>query len=745
MKHNRRQFIGNVTKAGLGVWAVPSLLSGIGSVKETVAQVVKQNGMFKIKINNQIFEPLSFRSFRPEKRNISEFYDTGVRLMSVLHTGLNCTLDVPYSPFGESWIGPKQYDFSVIDRQMELFIKNAPDAYFNIMLQLDTRDWYLKAHPEFTNSYWNLVEMAGQEQWREDTTQFLQDTIRYFEQKYGDKIFAYSLFCGASTEWYTNSQGKGRPEAILREHPIKEAAFRKFTGDNAAKLIPLKELHHTSHGVFRDPVADAPALRYWHFHHEIIGETILYFAKKTQEVLKHKKLLGLYYGYLTQLNGTRLLEEGHLAYERVWRCPDLDMIFAPAKYGKPRSFEGTSGFLATIDSLELNNKLVFQEIDHTTYIAPKTVENGRSIPGSDSKLKDEFQTRMVLRREFVLTRVKRTSLWWFDFFGGYFYAEPLMKEIKNMVQVHEKIKDLPLASNAEIAVFGDVESMYYAQAFSPLATDLLVTVPDELARIGAPYDIFNFSDLDHPKLAINQYKLFIFLNTFKITPEKIAFIQNKLKAKGRTLLWIYAPNYIQENGFSTAGISVITDFKVKIRARDEQDVHVKKQGFFAQLPTNTQYSFSKAKITKSSNYTTVDDASTSKISPLFEIEDPTAEVLGTFSDGKTAFARRKGKRYTSLYSTIGNMPAPIFREIARNAGVHIYYEGTDPVYINNRLIGIHMQSDTAHTIKLPNKKTKKLTELFDGGEVSVVQGKCTLPHALGSTKLYLLPFENFNK
>ena len=737
-KSNRRQFLKESTTAGLSVLAAPSMLSAAMASRKTVAKVVKQNGVFKIKINDRVFEPLAFRSFRPEQRNISEFYNAGVRLMSVLHTGLNCTLDVPYSPFGESWVGPGQYDFSVIDRQMELFIKNAPDAYFNIMLQLDTRDWYLKAHPQFTNSYWNLVEMAGQEQWRADTAQFLQDTLRYFEEKYGDRIFAYSLFCGASTEWYTNSQGRGRPEAMIREHPIKEAAFRKFTKDTSAKLMPLQQLHQTSNGVFREPVADASALRYWHFHHEIIGNTILYFAQKTQEVLKHQKLLGLYYGYLTQLNGQRLLEEGHLAYERVWSCPDLDMIFAPAKYGKPRDFEGASGYLATVDSLELQNKLVFQEIDHTTYIAPQTVENGRRVPGSDSKLKDEFQTRMVLRREFVLTRIKRTSLWWFDFFGGYFYAEPLMKEIKNMVHVQDRLKDVTLASNAQIAVFGDVESMYYTQAFSSLATDLLVTVPDELARIGAPYDIFNFSDLDHPRLDLNRYKLFIFLNTFKIDAKKRTFIQNKLKTKGRTLLWIYAPNYIQEKGFSTEAIAAITDIKVIRRAGQEVDVKVKKEGFFAQLPADIQYGFSKVKITASSNYNTVNDVSTKNISPMFEIDDPAVEVLGTFQDGKTAFARKNLQNHITLYSTVGNMPAPVYREIARNAGVHIYYEGTDPVYINNRLIGIHMQHDAEHLIKLPNQKNLKVEELFDGGITEVLNGACALPHQAGQTKLYLL-------
>lgn len=708
--------------------------AGEGSVTATAAQepsrsapsgltarLARKGGVLKIEINGQVFEPLAFRSFRPEERNIREFYDAGIRLMSVLHTGLNCTLDVPYSKFGEIWCGSGEYDFAAVDRQMELFLKHAPDARFNVMLQLDTREWALKTHPDWSNCYYNLVEMAGHEAWRTETARYLQDMLRYIERVYGDRVFAYSLFCGSSTEWYTNSQGYGRPEAMIRPHPLKEACFRRFTGDPSARIMALDDLHRASHGALRDPLADAEALRYWRFHHEIIGEAILYFARKSQEVLSHRKLLGLYYGYLTQLDGKRLLEEGQLAYEPVWRSPDLDMIFAPAKYGEPRSFEGASGFLTTVDSLDLHGKLTFHEVDHTSHIAPTTVENGRGIPGSGMKLKDEFQTRMVLRREFVMTRVKRAALWWFDFFGGYYYSEPLMREVSQMVRIQERLKDIPMRSVAEIAVFGDAASMYYAQAFSSLACDLLVTPPDELARIGAPYDIFNLSDLDHERLPIEQYKLVIFLNAFLIPPDKRRFIRERLQAADRTVLWIYAPNCIQAGGISADGISEITGIGVVQRDGDDSTVQVVPQGMFARLPADIRFGFSE------------------KLSPLFEARDKDALVLGSYvSNGGPALVSKRRENHTSVYSAAGNLPAAVYRELARAAGVHIYYEGGDPVYINNRLIGIHMQTDSAPTISFPPSKPFRLEELFDGGELRVVSGTVGIPGEAGATKLYLL-------
>jgi len=524
-------------------------------------------------------------------------------------------------------------------------------------------------------------------------------------------VFAYSLLCGSSTEWYTNSQGRGRPEAAIREHPIKTACFRQFTGDPTATMPPLDELHRTSHGALRDPVADAAALRYWRFHHEIIGDTIVYFCRKAQEVLQQRKLLGLFYGYLTQLNSERLLQEGHLGYERVWRSPDIDMIYAPAKYGAPRSLEGASGYLLTVDSLDLRDKLVFHEVDHTTHIARDTVENGRKIPGGNTKLPDAFASRQVLRREFALTRAKRTALWWFDFLGGNYANAEMMAMVAELTRAQRRLTNIPMRSVAQIAVFGDVPSMYHINARSSLADDLLVTPPDELARIGAPFDIYNFSDLDHKRLPLDQYKLVIFLNSFLIPPDKREFIRAKLQTGGRTLLWIYAPNYIQPRGFSADGISEITGIAVARREGDDSAVQT----------AGARFNFSK------------------KVTPLFEIRDKDAQVLGTYvSNSAPAFARKKFSQHTSVYSAVGNLPAAVYREIARAAGVHIYYEGRDPVYINSRLFGIHMQSDPAPTITFPSHKPMRLEELFDGGEVRVENGVCRLPSQPGTTKLYLV-------
>lgn len=742
MRQTRRDFMlsaaGGALSAGAGGCALARQREAARS--DLAAKVVRVGGVLKIAINGEVFEPLAYRSYRPTPELARGFHATGLRLANVTHTGMLCTLDVPYSLFGEVWTGPSQFNWDNFDAQMELFEANAPGAYYNIALQLDTRDWALKAHPEWSNCYWNLVEMAGHEPWRAETAASLQEFLRQIEARYGDRVFAYSLLCGSSTEWYTNSQGRGRPEAAIREHPLKTAAFRRFTGDPAAAMPPLDELQRTSHGVFRDPVADAEALRYWRFHHEIIGDAIVYFAGKAQEVLRHRKLLGLFYGYLTQLSSSRLLQEGHLGYERVWRCPDIDMIYAPAKYGAPRGFEGASGYLLTVDSLDLHNKLVFQEIDHTTHIARSTVENGREIPGSGTKLRNAFETRQVLRREFALTRVKRTALWWFDFLGGNYASPEMMAMVAELVRAQERLRDVPMRSVAEIAVFGDVASMYHVNARSSLADDLLVQPPDALARIGAPYDIYNFSDIDHEGLPWARYKLCIFLNPFVMSEEKHAFLRSKVQRDGRTLLWIYAPNYIQKDGGSVGAISDLTGIRVGRRSEAGGAVTVRAEGLFARLGAAVRYGFTPGQNAGAARDQTFDMRSKGLLetAPLFDVRDNEAQTLGAYeSNGATALALKKFASHTSVYSAVGNLPSALYREIARSAGVHIYYEGNDPTYINSRLFGIHMQGDTVCEAALPGRASGRLTELFDGGETACANGRFAFTRQPGIMKLFL--------
>ena len=65
-------------------------------------KLTRKNGVLKVDIDGEIIEPLSFKSFRPTERNISDFARAGVKLFSILSSGMISLLEVPYSLYGES-------------------------------------------------------------------------------------------------------------------------------------------------------------------------------------------------------------------------------------------------------------------------------------------------------------------------------------------------------------------------------------------------------------------------------------------------------------------------------------------------------------------------------------------------------------------------------------------------------------------------------------------------------------------
>ena len=172
--------------------------------------VYKNNNPF-IEINGELLPPAAFRSFRPTPANIAMFARCGVRFYQMLISGLNNALNTKYSLFGAVWKGPQEYDFTAFDRQMAMFQEFAPDGYFNVMIQLDTPEWWTKAHPDVPPSFDHLGQALISEQWRTDAADYLQAFIRYAEEKYGDRIYAYSFSCGYATEWFSQDLAASTP------------------------------------------------------------------------------------------------------------------------------------------------------------------------------------------------------------------------------------------------------------------------------------------------------------------------------------------------------------------------------------------------------------------------------------------------------------------------------------------------------------------------------------------------------
>ncbi|MDF2922284.1 MAG: hypothetical protein K0R57_1198 [Paenibacillaceae bacterium] len=670
-------------------------------------KLVYHKGKPFFQADGEQYSPLAFRSFRPDADNIAEFYGAGIRVMSLLVSGLQCSLDVPYSTYGDPWTGKGSYCFEPIDRQIALFRKHAPEAKLIIMLHLDTRDWWLKEHQGSPHSFDSLSQIAGYEPWRQDTSAYLEAAIAYIEEHYSQLVLGYFLLGGRTTEWFSYCD---HGEA----HPFKEEAYRRYRNNSGLRIPVRPRRDELELGLFRHPVQQGDALDYWKFHHELVADTVLHFAVKAKEASRRRKLLGVFFGYIMELSGPRLLHEGHLAYDKLFQSDHIDIFCAPSSY-MLRQFAGAGGYMNTVDSLINRNKLFILEFDHITHRAPREIE-GKRIPGHDSKYADEAETVAVMRRDFAMTMAKRTGIWWFDMFGGWFRSPVMLEEIKRMQEISELLRELPMESAAQVAVLIDADSMLYVDAHSNLNTELLGEQRDGLGRMGAPYDILSLKDLMDSSLETGRYRLLIVLNGFRID----GLVSERLKQLGQemSILWVYAPGILTDRDISVAAVSQLTGIGVQLLDEPEAAASVT-----AACGDTVQFGFSRP------------------LAPVLAVHDEAATVIGRYThSNRPAVACRQLGKTLHFFSGVGNLPGSLLRHIAAMAGVHLYGDIDDPVYVNNCLFGIHAQSEDVRTVLLPDPAVRRARPLFGPLQdaVPVVDRRFEVRLPQGSTQLYLL-------
>ena len=633
-------------------------------------KLTRDNGVLKVDIDGKLYNPLSFKSFRPNPKNVSEFYKAGVRLFSVLTSGITSALGVPYSLYGESWVGDGKYDFSAIDKQMDMFIENAPDAYFAPMIQLDTRDWYLKEHPEVPNSFTHLSQIACDETWKRAAAEYLKAAICHIEEKYGDRVYGYFMLCGTTTEWFSDHDYEA-------PHPIKNEGYKRWRNDPNANL-PERELLDKTGEVFLGKDEDEIYLAR-RFHNELISNLVLYFAEEAQSVIKKNKLLGVYYGYLFELGGKRLYNAGSLGYEKVFLSPLIDMISSPSAYGY-RGISDPSAFMLTQKTLDAHNKLYFLEFDHITHVAPERITEGLdensanclivNIPGSHAKCKNETESLNLMFRDFTLCMSKGAALWWFDMFDGWFRSEGMMNAVSKMLSIAENLSDKPAKSVAQIAVFAEGESMYRARKSANLATVCLSDIRRTLAECGAPYDLYSISDLALDEA--DNYKMYIFVNQYDIKPETKALIEEKCKVKGKTVLWLYAPNFATDGNLNIENISDITGITVT----SGQISHGK------MLYNGKGYDYPLA-------------------APYFSVCDENTTPLAFFEDSTEAVAEKTVDGFKSVYCAACNLPSELLRDILIGSNIFVYSKNSSVyTYVNSNSIGVYNATGSDTEISL---------------------------------------------
>lgn len=469
---------------------------------------------------------------------MKRFYDAGIRQFCVFPANTTNSLGEPYCQYPTNWKWYDRYDFSVVDEQFEDLLAIAPEAKVLCMLDLNSPNWLVKdlnGEGCFADSFLSLTDALTAKRWVAATKNYLKALIGHIEERYGDRILTYLLACGTTDEWMDYSKG--------RESLGKLQRYQQWCRKNNLDVpenIPvyLKRFNSTHELGLRDPWADRESLQYWKFHSEMVADGIIDFTDHVRGMIPEQRKIGVFYGYILQLTTSRLVQCGHLAYEKVLAADSVDYLTSPGIYND-RVMGGGGGFMNVNGTVKLYGKSYFHEIDHRTCTSNMDLNEHVSLAWMVD-WPDEKASIAGLRREFCRSLLHGASLWWFDMWGGFYKSDNLVAEISCFQKLSDKYADSAMTTDAEIAIIVDPESALYVNDEDEKApTEGLYTgLLTQCNRLGTPYQVFTFNDIANIP-DINKYKMIIMPGLFEITPAKQMVLNKYILKNNRTVIWTY--------------------------------------------------------------------------------------------------------------------------------------------------------------------------------------------------------------
>ena len=663
------------------------------------------------------------------------------------------------------WTAPDKWDFSGIDQKLDEYKSLDPKALFLPRILLTPGDWFGEMYPdEITRrDDGSPAGMFGRgthpsfasETYRELSHKLMIAFITHLEDKYGDRIIGYQVGNGFGGEWLPfNSFWETRGDAphparfgVEDYGPASIKAFRnwlrrKYNNDVASLRrawgeaditfdtagAPGEEARYTTtKGIFFDPARSSQVPDFLMYFNDSVGDVLLENARWVKEITKRRKIVGSFYGAIW-LNFPNLSSNkaGQLALTRILASNDIDFICSPYTYDN-KYVGGPHNAQSLPEAANLHGKLYFSETDTETHLTRRQWRWGNSLHNPETW----GETRGLLIRDFGYAFTKGIGLWWTDLFGGTFADKQVTGLLAQLKAIDAANLKADKRSAAEVAVVLDEASFTYCGDGEPVFNAWLTAQKQwELGFMGMPWEPYLLIDMDNPKL--QDFKLYIFLNTIKVTPQQRAAIHARLKRNKATAVWVYATGYIDSrcdvaNMSALTGIQLAEDMRpgelhVDVTNRD----HPITRGLRAGLAYGTDERV--ADITRTYDHQIYlkdprdpglnRDLPGFRVSPRFYAADGEATVLGMLGAGinQPGLVVKQLRGWRSIFSGAPILPSSLLRGIAREAGVHIYSDADDVVTANRNFLCIYAPKGGTRTVRLPHRAT--VVDLLDGRTIA---------------------------
>jgi len=640
------------------------------------------------------------------------------------------------------------FDTKQISSVMDVVLAANPQALVLPRVNVEPPKWWMEKHPDEVQVHADAVNgdefrkfiSFGSQLWRDEMGAALPEFIRRCEERWGEHVLGYHLCAGDCGEWayiwapavsgYSVSQRNAFRNWLRQRYNNNVRALQQAWNDEGVTFdtatVPRNRVRDPNAWPriwsFFKPETEQANIDYQFFHSQAVADAIAHFAaitKRTLHDLGTQKICGVFYAYHISNENTPHVAHnaGHHAHEPVLHSPDIDFISCPMTYNQRQSGGHFHSQLLPA-SIRLHGKLYWCEDDTFTHLAKETPWR--------PKCKDAEETANVLWRNFAGTLCDTGAYWWMDHDGdGWYRDDYVMQEVAAMAKLAEKKLKSDRTPDAEIAVVCSPQSMNYLRYDTSLVDALLPNQISELLSLGAPLDFYAADDLELllQKDYCRNYRMVIFMDAIYLSERQRDAIR-KLQSDGRTFLYIYAAGVLSDDGFSLEAMSDLTGFDVSLRDRV--------------LPIRAETFITGTRLT----YGTSRDIGPEFVGELnagagadADADDASVEVLGWSQyRGDPSFMRRRFEDWTSIWSATPVLPAVVLRQLACEAGVHIFVETGDRFCYHRGLMALHASFTGEHDVKLP--RAADVLDMRTGCRISTGTDRFSIQLARGETAVF---------
>lgn len=699
------------TGRGLVIGALQVKAPALAEERPTV-EVKRHKGLPTLFVNGRPTSFMHYLETTVGAARISNMADNGLHLY-----------EVDAGDFG--WLGEGKFDYSAWDRKVLQLLTYDPQATLLVTYEVSglRHPWWMEGKDEelcrtengstsvgIYGAAGKAVSLASQ-RWRTDSG----DAVRRFTEHcrtapYAARILGYQPCSGVSWEWqHWGSVGSFDPSDY--SEPM-QAAFREWTrrtyGGDLEKLraawkepqiafedvkIPsVEQRDGPKDTVFRDPQQWQYVIDFYKFYQDVMVDGIEHYFRIIKEASGGQALCGTYYGYeLTMLSGARRAgDAGHFALSRLLESKHCDFLMSPLDYST-REVGDTYAVMSPIGSVVAHDKLWVLQDDLRTHLVTDGNQRRHGAPEGLAG------TVSQLERGYAIANVKGAATQWFDFSNGWIARDPRQGQvIGKLHEIDEQWVDWPdrgpVPESVAVIVDEESPSAYMSHAFEvnywAVARQKAV-----FERLGAPFNYYLLKDVVSGK--VPKFRCYFFLNCYKISDADRQWIMDNLQGDGRTLVWLYAPGYLNDSSLDVKRLGDLTG--MQMTRKDEPALWrmaFKPDSALGQGLTDWQQP-------------------DLKLTPTFSPAPEGVQVEACYEGTDVpALAVKKSATWTSVYSAAPLLSPEVVKRLVRAAGVHITVESTEPSFVSRNLVALHTAA--ARTERLHFARPVKVTDLMTG-------------------------------